>query len=71
MPCIALGHGVVRGEAVFLEQRIEHRLGDEMLRQHFHDVGIGDAVVQVIAQLCGELLERFSHACCPGCRGSR
>ena len=54
---MALDMGLLR-QAVFLEQRVEHRFGDEMLRQHFDDVGIGDAVVQVVAQLCGEV-ERF------------
>jgi hypothetical protein len=31
-----------------------------VLRQHFHDVGIGDAVVQVVAQLHGKALEGFA-----------
>ena len=47
-------HRVVAGKAVLLEQRLEHRPGDEVLRQHFDDLGIGDGVVQVVAQFLRE-----------------
>ncbi len=47
-------HRVVAGKAVLLEQRLEHWPRDEMLRQHLDDLGIGDGVVQVIAQFLRE-----------------
>ncbi|MNV54763.1 hypothetical protein D3C71_1469720 [compost metagenome] len=50
-------HGVVLGEAVVLEQRVEHRLGDEVLGQHFDDLAVADAAVQVVAQLFREGIE--------------
>jgi hypothetical protein len=45
-----LAHGVVLGKTVAFKQRIKHRLGNQVLRQHFHNLAIGDAVIQVVAQ---------------------
>ncbi len=55
-----LGHGVVAGEAVIGKQRIEHRLCDQVLGQHLDDFSVADLVVQVIAQLGGESIERLA-----------
>jgi hypothetical protein len=44
----------VAGEAVVFEQGVEDGLGDEVLGQHLDDFGVGDAVVQVVAQFVGE-----------------
>ncbi|MDT4848611.1 hypothetical protein FQZ97_827050 [compost metagenome] len=52
-----LGHGVVAGKAVFIEQRIENRLGYQVLGEHFDNLAIADAVVEVVAQLGGEGVE--------------
>src|SRR5690606_21567056 len=49
--------GVVAGKAVFIEQRIEHRLGYQMLGKHFDNLAIADAVVKVVTQLGGEGVE--------------
>ncbi|MNY43451.1 hypothetical protein D3C86_1784110 [compost metagenome] len=49
-----LGHGVMTGKAVFIEQRIKHRLGYQVLGKHFDNLAIADAVIEVIAQLGGE-----------------
>ena len=46
------------GEAVAAEQRVKHRLGDQVLRQHFDNLGVGDGVVEVVAQLLGKGIER-------------
>ena len=54
-----LAHRVVTGEAVVCEQRIEHRLGDQMLGQHFDDFGIGDLVVEIVTQFGGKGIERI------------
>ena len=48
------GHGVMLGEAVILEQGFKHRLGDQVLRQHFDNLGVGDGVVEVVTQLPGK-----------------
>ena len=51
------GHRVVRREVVALEQRIEHRLGDQVLGQHGDRVRGGDAVVEVGPQRRHERVE--------------
>jgi hypothetical protein len=56
----------VTGEAVLIEQRIEHRFGDHMLGQHFDDLAIADAVVEVVAQLIGEGVEGGLFLSWPG-----
>jgi hypothetical protein len=50
---------VVLSEGVVLEQRVEHRLGDHVLRQHVDGVVAADAVVEVAAQTLQELVEGF------------
>ena len=57
-----LGHRVMRGESVILEQRVEHRLGDEVLRQHPDGFILGDAVVQVVPDAGEEAVEERAHA---------
>ena len=52
----------MRGESVILEQGIEHRLGDEVLRQHPDGVILGDAVVQVVPDAGEEAVEERAHA---------
>ena len=52
-----LGDGIVAGEAVVLEQGVEDGLGDEVLGEHLDDFGIGDGVVEVVAEFVGEGLE--------------
>ena len=52
-----LRHGLLAGEAVVGEQRLEHRLGDQMLGQHLDDVVVGDASVQVVADFAGNAVE--------------
>ncbi|MNG06212.1 hypothetical protein D3C84_894400 [compost metagenome] len=42
------------GKAVFFKQRIEHRLGYQVLSEHFDYLPIADAVVEVVAQLGGK-----------------
>ncbi len=54
-----LAHGVVLGEAVVLEQGVEDRLGDQVLRQHLDDLTVRDTVVQVVSKLRREACERF------------
>ncbi|MCY1541804.1 hypothetical protein D9M68_775070 [compost metagenome] len=49
-----LGHGVVAGKAVLVKQRIEHRLGYQVLGEHFDNLAIADTVVEVVTQLGGE-----------------
>ncbi|KXW57462.1 hypothetical protein FEMY_19970 [Ferrovum myxofaciens] len=49
-----LGNGVVLGKTVPLEQGIKDRSGDQVLGQHFSDLTIADAVVQIRAQLTGK-----------------
>ncbi|CKM69207.1 Uncharacterised protein [Mycobacterium tuberculosis] len=51
-------HRVVRREVMPGEQRVEHRLGDQVLREHADRVIGGDRVIEVIAQPGQELLER-------------
>ncbi len=50
--------GLLLAKRVVLEQRVEDGLGDEVLGEHLDDLAIGDAVVQVVAQLLGEGVER-------------
>ena len=45
------------GKAVIAKQRIKHGLGDEVLRQHFHNLAIADTAVQVVAQFIGKGVE--------------
>jgi hypothetical protein len=52
-----LGDGIVTGEAVVLKQGVEDGLGDEVLGEHLDDFGIGDGVVEVVAEFVGEGLE--------------
>ncbi|MNM81518.1 hypothetical protein D3C81_935260 [compost metagenome] len=52
-----LGHRVMAGKAVFIEQRIKHRLCYQVLGEHFDDLAIADAVVEVVTQLGGEGVE--------------
>ncbi|MNJ45340.1 hypothetical protein D3C77_404290 [compost metagenome] len=46
------------GEAVFIEQSVEHWLGYQVLGKHFDNLAIADAVVEVVAQLGGKGVER-------------
>jgi len=42
----------VAGEGVVREEGIEDGLGDEVLGEHLDDFGIGDGVVEIVAQRC-------------------
>lgn len=39
------------------KQHLEHRTGDDVLREHFDGIIFGDAVIQVIFQLAVEFVE--------------
>ena len=54
------GDRVVLGEVVALEQRVEDRLGDEVLGQHLDGVVAGDAVVEVGPQPGEEAVEQLA-----------
>ena len=56
-PLHRLGNGVVRGEVVPREERLEDGPGDEVLGEHLDRVGLGDAVVEVAPQTGEEDLE--------------
>ena len=52
-----LRNWVLTGEGVTLEQRIKHRLGDDVLCQHLDGVVLADARVQVLADALEELVK--------------
>ena len=54
--------GVALREAVSLEQRVEHRLGHQMLGEHPNRLVFGHAVVQVAPQALEESVELRSDA---------
>ena len=67
-----LRHGVVAGEVVAGEQRVEDGPGDEVLGEHLDGVVAADGVVEVVSQRGEELARtaRRPRSCC-GRRGGR
>ena len=56
-----LGHRVGGGEVVVLEQRLEHRAGEDVLGHHLHGVGAADGVVDGGFQFLVEGVEPFAQ----------
>lgn len=49
--------GIVGGEGVVAEEGVEDGLGDEVLGEHLDHLGVGDGVVEVVAEFVGEGVE--------------
>ena len=60
-PLHGLRDRVVLREAETVEEGIEHRLGDEVLREHLERVVFGDTVVEVVPQPLHEPVELAAH----------
>ena len=59
-----LANGVLLGEGVVGEERVEDRPGDQVLREHLDRVVRGDGGVEVVLQALEELVERLGLLRC-------